>query len=244
MIVEKIKSRIYNLLDEDLKVVDFSFALPFSYVLVEGERGRSLGVAMSLVEEIRVYDSEFKSADVYEFLSGLDSVNIVEKTLAFATVNAISQYYLEPCECVDIFEELRRLEVEKVAVVGNIRPLVEKLRNCYKVFVFERNPKLIDENTLSDTLEYHLLPEMDAVFVSGTSLLNNTIDMILDRSKKAKLIILIGPTAQIHPTLVKDSDITHLASVRVVNLESALIGLKMGSWKRFEKSCEKYTVKV
>lgn len=38
MIIEEIKERALNLLsekEEDFKVIDFSFALPYSYVLIE-----------------------------------------------------------------------------------------------------------------------------------------------------------------------------------------------------------------
>ncbi len=125
----------------------------------------------------------------------------------------------------------------EVAVIGNMPPVVRALREKgVKTLVFERNPKLWDRETLSDALEYILLPEVEAVIVSGSALVNGTLEMILDRAKKAELIVLTGPTAQIHPELVKGTRITHLAAMKVVDLERALLGLKLGSFRGgFEK---------
>ncbi len=230
-----------DLLSEDFKIVDFSFALPYTYVLIEGKRGKSLGVAMSLIEDLVDYDVNFKEVSVNEFLKGLESFNIIERCLGFATLNAISQYHLQEIENVDVFKEMVVKGVERVAVVGNIKPLIAKLRKNFDVVVFERNPKLRCQ-ALSDCFEYELLPKFDAVFVSGTALVNGTLDFIVERARNAKFKVLIGPTAQIHPKLAKG--LTHLASMRVVNIEKALMGLKLGSWRIFESACERYTIKV
>ena len=56
-----------DLLSEDFKIVDFSFALPYTYVLIEGKRGKSLEVAMSLIEDLVDYDVNFKEVSVNEF---------------------------------------------------------------------------------------------------------------------------------------------------------------------------------
>jgi len=81
------------------------------------------------------------------------------------------------------------------------------------------------EETLSDTFEYHLLPKMDAVLISGTSLVNDTIDFILERSKNVRLKILVGPTAQALPEFFKGY-VTHVASIKVVDIEKGSIKLK------------------
>lgn len=76
-------------------------------------------------------------------------------------------------------------------------PIVKALRERnFKLYIFERNPKLWDRETLSDSLEYCLLPEVDAVIASAsaTCIVNGTIDMIAERAKKAKIVLLTGPT--------------------------------------------------
>lgn len=237
-----LKERAIKAIEEEFKLVDFSFALPYTYVVIEGEKGKSVGLAMTLPEEVGEYKNTFTKPSLEEFIEKADSLNIIERTLGLAAINAVSQYYLEVDEerdAVDIIEE------EKVAVIGNMPPIVKALKDKNKeVFVFERNPKLWDRETLSDALEYVLLPEMDAVIVSGSALLNCTIDMIVERSKRAKKIVLTGATAQALPEFFNGTGITHLASAKVIDVEKALINLKLGSFRGFGKQSKKYVIGV
>jgi len=245
MILRKLKREALQIIDEDFRIVDFSFALPYTYVVIEGKRGKSLGVAMTLPEEIQVYSSEIESIGVEEFIEKADSLNVIERTLALAAINAVSQYYIDLSEAENKdATELLDESIEKVAVVGNMPPIVRTLKDRFKLYVFERNPKLWDRETLSDSLEYWILPEVDAVIVSGTALVNATLDMILERSKKARLIVLTGPTAQVLPQFLKDSGVTHLASMKVLNVEKALTKLKLGTFRGFERENKKYIIEV
>jgi len=246
VILRKLKKSTLRIIDEEFRIIDFSFALPYTYVVIEGNRGRSLGVAMTLPEEIQTYSSEIEDISVESFIKKVDSLNIIERTLAIATINAVSQYYIDlsKAESKDVTELLDE-SITKVAVIGNMPPIVKSLKERgFDLYVFERNLKLWDRETLSDSLEYWLLPEMEAVIVSGSALVNGTLDMILERSKKAKLIVLTGPTAQILPEFLKGSGITHVASMKVLNIEKALIKLKLGSFRGFEKENKKYIAEV
>ncbi|NJE08666.1 hypothetical protein E3E31_09065 [Thermococcus sp. M39] len=246
MILRKLKKEALQIIDEDFEITDFSFALPYTYVAIEGRKGKALGVAMTLPEEIQVYSSEIEDISVENFIEKADSLNVIERTLALAAINAISQYYIDLSESENKdATELLDESIKKVAVIGNIPPIVRALKEKgFNLYVFERNPKLWDRETLSDSLEYWLLSEMDAVIVSGTALLNATLDMILERSKKAKLIVLTGPTAQVLPEFLKGSGVTHLASMKVLNIENALLKLKLGSFRGFEKETKKYIIEV
>ncbi|MBO8173812.1 MAG: hypothetical protein H0Z18_00985 [Thermococcus sp.] len=246
MILRKLKKKALRIIDEDFKIIDFSFALPYTYVVIEGKKGKSLGVAMTLPEEIQMYSSEIENISVEDFIEKADSLNVIERTLALATINAVSQYYIDLSEAENKdATELLDGSIKKVAVIGNMPPIVRALKDkWFRLYVFERNPKLWDRDTLSDSLEYWLLPEMDAVIVSGTALVNATLDMILERSKKAKLIVLTGPTAQILPEFLEGSGVTHLASMKVLNIENALFKLKLGSFRGFEKETRKYIIEV
>ncbi|XRO75450.1 Rossmann-like domain-containing protein [Methanocaldococcus sp. 28A] len=84
-----------------------------------------------------------------------------------------------------------------------------------------------------------------AVFISGTSLLNDTLDFVLDRAKNAKLKILVGPTAQSLPDLFKGFGITHIAPTKVIDVDKALLYLKFASSSMiFKEASKKYTIEV
>lgn len=200
---------------------------------------------MTLPEEVQRYTNSISEPSIEAFIERANSLNVIERTLGIAAVNAVSQYHLDVSDLpdVDVVELVEGFS--EVAVIGNMPPVVRTLREKgVKTLVFERNPKLWDRETLSDALEYILLPEVEAVIVSGSALVNGTLEMILERAKKAELIVLTGPTAQIHPELVKGTRITHLAAMKVVDLERALLGLKLGSFRGFEKGNRTYVAEV
>ncbi|ACX72799.1 protein of unknown function DUF364 [Methanocaldococcus vulcanius M7] len=254
MIIEKIKERALNLLsreEEDFKVIDFSFALPYSYVLIENNGKKALGVAMTLLEEYKGHGTKKNvniNKNLEDLINKVDSFDIVERTLGLAAINAVSQYYFNvEANGKDASTLiLNRNDIKNIAFIGNMIPLVRILRNNkYNIYVFERNSSLFNENTLSDTFEYRLLPEMDAVFISGTSLLNDTLDFILERSKNAKLKVLVGATSQLLPDLIKGSGITHIASTKVIDVDKALLYLKFASSSMlFKGASKKYTIEV
>ena len=243
MLLERIKRKALPLAD-GLELLDFGFGLPYTWVLVEGNEGKALGVAMTLPEEVRRYRNSIERPSLGAFIERADSLNVIERTLGLAAINAVSQYHIDlsNAEWTNVLELLPE-NVGSVAMIGNMPPLAERLREKgFNVFVFERNPKLWDKETYSDALEYHLLPEMDAVIASASCLVNGTIDLLLARAKKAKLFVLTGPTGQLLPEFLRGTRVTHLAAMKVVDIERALLGLKLGSFGGFEEGNRKYVV--
>ncbi len=231
---------------EGLELVDFGFALPYTWVLTEGPEGRALGVAMTLPEEVQRYRNSIAEPSIKAFIEKADSLNVVERTLGLAAINAVSQYHIDlsGAKWSDVLNLLPE-NTGKIAMIGNMPPLTNALRERgIETFVFERNAKLWDKDTYSDALEYHLLPEMDVVIASASCLVNGTIDLLIDRAKKARLFVLTGPTGQLLPDFLKGTKVTHLAAMKVVDIEKALLGLKLGSFKGFEKGNRKYVVGV
>ena len=245
VLLTKIKRKALKLAS-GLELVDFGFALPYTWVLLKGPEGRALGVAMTLPEEVQRYRNSISEPSLNAFIERADSLNVIERTLGLAAINAVSQYHLDlsDAEFTDVLELLPE-NAGKVALIGNMPPLAKALRGRgFEVFIFERNPKLWDKDTYSDALEYHLLPEMDTVVASASCLANGTIDLLLDRAKKAELFVLTGPTGQLLPEFLRGTGITHLASMKVIEVERALLGLKLGSFRGFEEGNRKYVVRV
>ncbi len=241
MILNIIKKRIEKI-SNGFSIEDFSFGLPYSYVIVEKDGKCSMGVAMTMPEEVQHYENRFHDVSTSTFISAIESKNIIERTLALATVNAVSQYYININNSIqmDINEIITHLN-GKVGVIGNMPPLVKELKeNGKNVYIFERNTRLWHEEVLSDTLEYSMLPEMDIVISTASVLVNNTIDLIVERSKNAKSVILVGATGQILPELLKGTGITHIASMKAKNIERAKLALKKGDYGEFVKANQKY----
>ncbi|EHP82587.1 enolase N-terminal-like fold-containing protein, partial [Methanotorris formicicus] len=98
--IEDIVKRVIDFIDgKDIKIVDFSFALPYSYVLVEVGGKKSLGVAMTLLEEYKGHSEkrkiEFDVGNIEDFINVANDFDIINRTLGLATINAISQSFIK-----------------------------------------------------------------------------------------------------------------------------------------------------
>ncbi|HDZ35416.1 MAG TPA: hypothetical protein ENH81_00685, partial [Thermococcus sp.] len=76
MLLSEIKKKALELTD-GLELVDFGFALPYTWVLVEGEEGKALGVAMTLPEEIQRYTNSISEPSLEAFIERADSLNVI-----------------------------------------------------------------------------------------------------------------------------------------------------------------------
>ena len=112
-------------------------------------------------------------------------------SLGVATINAtldtVSDYVTE-----NIFHYLKGIigGFKKVGIIGSFPSVLDYLSDFReKITVFEAR---MDENALPYTAEYHLLPEFDLLIISGTTVVNKTLEPILERSRAMN--VLVGPT--------------------------------------------------
>jgi uncharacterized protein (DUF4213/DUF364 family) len=245
MILELIKEKAIGYA-KDLTIVDFSFGLPYTYVVVKGKNGFAVGVSMTLPEEIQKYENSINEVDLINLVEKIDSLNLIERTLALAAVNAISQYYIDISRAnqSDVDSVIQE-QNGKIAIIGDMPPIVKAAKENHKeIYIFERNPKLWSKEILSDALEYTMLPKMDVVLSTAACLVNNTVDLIVERAKKASVIFLIGATGQLLPSFLRNTGITHIASMKVTNINKAINALKLGNYREFVKSSQKYIFKI
>jgi len=116
-----------------------------------------------------------------------------------------------------------------VTVVGNMAPMVDKLEaKAKKIYVLERTRQLRDDRTLPDTAAEEILPQSDVVLITGTSIINGTVDRLLELSKNARELALVGPTAGILPTVLFDHGATAVATVKVTDANRVMKNISEG----------------
>ncbi|MCS3900930.1 Rossmann-like domain-containing protein [Methanococcus voltae] len=262
MIVEQMKDKAIELIKTDLEsgnlkeviLKDFSLGVPYAYTVLEfvnkdGTSKEVLGAAMVLNEGGSCNKIENTTPDIYSLLNKISSFSYTDRALAVSTINAISQYYIitQDLEKQDAVEVILNLDgVKNIGFVGNIAPIAKELqkKGDYNIYVFDRGSSCCSTGSLMDTFEYRLLPEMDALFITGSTMVNDTIDMVLDRAINSKINVLTGPTAQMHPKLLDGTKITHLGSVMVNDVNDTVMNLKLGSSCGLFQKGTKYTINV
>lgn len=106
----------------------------------------------------------------------------------------------EVIQATDVFQQLYDIETSlKIATIGHFHCLKRYPDLPHQLHVFELNPLPGDYPAVA--CEY-LLPEMDVVFITGSTLVNKSLPRLLTLSANAETI-LVGPSTPMSPLLFK-----------------------------------------
>jgi len=251
MLTETLWSEINSHIEEEIEIVDYTIGAKYSYAIVEGKYGKAMGTAYMPLEDIGKGHSRTPKISIVE--SMLSSTNIFEKSLGVAILNAVSQYILWNMEkhknfkvvYENIIEKVSRMCKDcKVAVVGNMVPLVAKLKERgIDVTVIERNPRF-RAGAMADIFAPRIVPEAEALIVSGTTLINDTLDYILSLAERAKVIALVGPSSSVYPSDILGG-VTHIGGLKIEDMKKVaeIIKLGGGRWD-FSKYAREYIIQT
>jgi len=163
------------------------------------------------------------------------SWNLLEASVGVACLNALSQrflgnYDLSNTEVTDLVRN-----GDSVVMVGSFKPLMPKLRaKTEKISVVEINPSATE---LPYFAVEELMPEADVAIVTGSTLVNKTIDRLLQLSS-AREFILLGPTASIIPDIFFELGGTAVMGVRIYDVKRMLqVVSEAGGTRRLLKEC-------
>jgi len=163
------------------------------------------------------------------------SWDLSERVVGITTLNALSQLAIKVSggdiarkygDAVDLTKVRKK---DTVVMVGNMRPSVEKLRRAAReVLVLERTVDLRDKDTFPDTAAEVIIPRGDVVFFTGATLCNGTADRILELSKNAREVVMLGASAGIFPPTMFEKGATAVAPMEVFNPGKAMRAISEG----------------
>jgi len=114
---------------------------------------------------------------------------------------------------------------KNVAVVGHF-PFVSKLQSITKnCWVIEKRPATGDypEQAAQD-----LIPRADVVAITGTALINHTIEDLLHLCRPNALVMVLGPSTPLTPRLF-DYGVSIVSGSRVWDEQSAILCVEQGA---------------
>jgi len=153
------------------------------------------------------------------------SDNLLEASIGMATINSLID--IDEAECVsenalDIL--IDRGRDRNIAVIGHF-PWVPKLQSiARKLWIIEQHPRLGD---FPAEAAEEILPQADVIAITGTSLINHTLERLLDLSKD-RFIVLVGPTSPLSPILF-DYGIDIISGVKVIESEKVIHSISEGA---------------
>lgn len=168
-------------------------------------------------------------------LEDLFSPHALRRTVALAVLNALTSCWqaeaprtdIEVLQNADAFDVLELDRYKKTVVVGALVPLLKRLIKEGADFVVLEK----DERTLKGAELEHFRPaedftkvlaEADLAVISGTTLLNNSLEGLLKAAKPGAEILLTGPSAGIPlPPLLKRG-VTLVGGIEVTDIDALL----------------------
>lgn len=107
---------------------------------------------------------------------------------------------------------------DKVGMIGYIQAVAEQLANLKaQVYIFDKGLTLNGGEGAAEVMEMsrqpEILPLCDLMIISGTTLINGSIDHLLDLCRKAREIILVGSSTPMLTEAFRGTGVTALAEL-------------------------------
>ncbi|MBU2498680.1 MAG: DUF364 domain-containing protein [Proteobacteria bacterium] len=157
-----------------------------------------------------------------DLLALMDSSNRVETAVGLATVNALANTLRSGLLEGDAMEYLRIGPDDTVGMVGYFGPVLPRLREITpSILIFEQDREREGE-LLPEKEAYRLLPQCQVAMITSTSILNHTIDRLLDAVGSCREVVLLGASTPLVKEAFSDTPVTFLSGVVVTNPEEIL----------------------
>ena len=167
-----------------------------------------------------------KKEDPIGLASKFNSKSLFERTIGLGTINAISHYLFmrsnfQFTPSKHIINDINIQYHDVIGMVGYFPPLVKKIDSMgNKLIVVELKEELIKKRSNWEiTLDASKLAEYNKIICTSTTLINDTLDNILDYTRDAESFALIGPTAGFIPDPIFQKKVDLVGGSVVCNSE-------------------------
>ncbi|MCW4009710.1 MAG: DUF364 domain-containing protein [Candidatus Bathyarchaeota archaeon] len=231
-IVEEALTRVKSIVPAIDEIVVDQVVMGLGYTGVRLSDGHS-GLCYTFQNEIAHATRRCQVSDLAGTLAGTPALTLAEKAksweiresvVGFATLNALSQIVIEQkledytILNGDVINHIALTKEDVAALVGYIGPLVPHIRaKVKKLFILERASTRREEGILPDTACDQILPLADVVLITGTALVNGTIDHLLELTTNAREVVIIGASAGILPEVLFERGVTVVGGVKIMD---------------------------
>jgi uncharacterized protein (DUF4213/DUF364 family) len=173
-----------------------------------------------------------KAARLLRAVGGGD---LLASTLGLATANALIAG-LPPSPHMregDVLEGLEIRSGDRVCMVGCFVPLLSRLHSRQiTVTAVDQVPK---PGALPAQEVEHHLPRSQVAVITATSLINGTLDHLLELARGCREVALLGPSTPLLPEVFAGTPVSCLAGIRIQDPEGVLRSVAEGQGFRVFK---------
>ena len=181
----------------------------------------------------------------------------LQKALGIAVLNALSSTYwkMHPpttyrlIKAADPVENRPIDDDARVVVIGALVPYIRMLKSRGKPFsILEKDARTLKPDEMDFFVPQEraaeCITEADLLIITGTTLINDTLESILAMMKISAKAIVVGPTASMLPDSFFDRGVTSIGGITTTNADLLLATLaEAGSGYHFYgKSAERLVI--
>lgn len=174
------------------------------WTMVSSDYG--VGTAMKFTQEFIPTIQKYKGLELAQVASLIKSWDFQKASIGLAVINSYfnqikqieKNFSANKIVSGDAFDNLvEHAKTKKIGMIGHFS-FIDRLNECPKnVYIFELKPRKGDYPASASEF---LLPEMDIVYITGSTLVNKTIVRLLELAKQA-IVILVGSSCPLSPVL-------------------------------------------
>jgi uncharacterized protein (DUF4213/DUF364 family) len=180
-----------------------------------------------------------------EMLSYLGQEDLLLSSLSLATVNALgaARALPENVQLGDVLDVMNIRERDRVCMVGCFLPLMKALDSMnVQLTAVDDIPK---PGAKPPEEVESALPESDIALITGTSIINNTIDHLLDLASSCREIAILGPSTPMLPEAFLYTPVSCLSGIKILDPENAFRTIaEGGGFREFKKYAQKLNILV
>jgi len=230
------------------------------YTGVQLENGH-LGLCATLtVEQVLSREGPLDQAGrlagnlLFDLVKLAGSWRLDEAVVGIAAMNAASQLLFERrgeeayrISYGNLLRELKVTSDDIVVMVGNLRPMVEPLREKASVlYVLERSPlhRGSEPYHLPDTACEEYLPRATLTIITASTLANGTLDRFIELAEKSREIAVVGPSSPLTPDILFNHGVTVVGGMHVRRPEEALrVIMEGGGTRELKAFCDRVNLR-
>jgi uncharacterized protein (DUF4213/DUF364 family) len=154
------------------------------------------------------------------------SENLLEASIGIAAINSLLEVDSRAGVKINAGEVLaERGQGKNVALVGHF-PFIPTLRQAVgQLWVIEKHP---NEGEYPVDAATALIPQADIVAITGSALINHTIDGLLSLCQPEALVMVLGPSTPLSPVLFEHG-VNILSGARVIDEKAVLRTVGQGA---------------
>lgn len=141
--------------------------------------------------------------------------DVISRSLGLAASNSVAEIdQLNSSESMLDSDATMAVSIQPedtIGIVGYIGPVISRLQGKKnQLLIFERDQGEGD-NTYPEKSQSEFLPKCQVVFITSSTLINDTLEKLLSYCKNAREVVMVGSSTPLYPEAFKGTGVTVLS---------------------------------